>query len=77
MLLFDLLHNLNYMIWIFLIFFAKKSDLSHQFNNGEVDSKHNHGLANPKQNKNKPRPIMIKFVRHNFRRRIFFKRKET
>ena len=47
-------------------FFAKKGDLSHQSNNGEVDNKRNHRLANPKQNKNKPRPI-IKFVRHNFR----------
>ena len=35
-------------------FFAKKGDLSHQSNNGEVDNKRNHRLANPKQNKNKP-----------------------
>ena len=58
-------------------FFATKSDLSYQSNNGEVDNKRNHRLANPKQNKNKPRPIIIKFVRHNFRWRIFFKQKET
>ena len=58
-------------------FFAKMSDLSHQSNNGEVDNKRNHRLANLKQNKNKPRPIIIKFVQHNFRWRIFFKQKET
>ena len=58
-------------------FFAKKSDLSHQSDNGEVDNKRNHRLANPKQNKHEPRPIIIKFVRHNFRWRIFFKQRET
>ena len=58
-------------------FFAKKSDLSHQSNNGEVNNKRNHRLANPKQNKHEPRPIIIKFVRHNFRWRIFFKQRET
>ena len=58
-------------------FFAKRSDLSHQSNNGGIDNKRNHRLANPKENKNKPRPIIIKFERHNFRWRIFFKQKET
>ena len=58
-------------------FFAKKGDLSHQSNNGEVDNKRNHRLANPKQNKNKPILIVMKFLRHNFRWRIFFKQKET
>ena len=58
-------------------FFAKKSDLSHQSNNGEVNNKRNHRLANPKQNKHEPRPIIIKFVRHNFRWRVFFKQRET
>ena len=58
-------------------FFAKKSNLSHQSNDGKVHNKRNHRLANPKQNKNTPRPIVIKFVRHNFRWRIFFKEKET
>ena len=53
-------------------FFAKKGDLSHQSNNGEVDNKRNHRLANPKQNENKPRPIIIKFVRHNFQMKDFF-----
>ena len=57
-------------------FFAKKGDLSHQSNNGEVDNKRNHRLANPKQNKNKPRPIIIKFVRHNFRYSIFLNKKK-
>ena len=75
--LFDLLHSLNYVIWIFLNFFAKKSNLSHQSNNGEVDNKRNHKLANPKQNKNKARPIIIRFVRHNFKWTIFIKQKET
>ena len=58
-------------------FFAKKSDLSHQSNNGEVNNKRNHRLANPKQNKHEPRPIIIKFVRHNFRWRVSFKQRET
>ena len=58
-------------------FFTKKSDLSHQSDNDEVDNKHNHRLANSKQNKNKLGPIIIKFVCHNFRWRIFFKQKET
>ena len=58
-------------------FFAEKSGLSHQSNNGEVENKRNHRLANSKQNKNKPRPIIIKFVWYNFRWRVFFKQKET
>ena len=30
-------------------FFTKKSNLSHQSDNGEVDNKRNHRLANPKK----------------------------
>ena len=30
-------------------FFTKKSNLSHQSGNGEVDNKRNHRLANPKK----------------------------
>ena len=52
-------------------FFAKKSDLSHQSNNSEVDNKRNHALANLKRNKNKSRPIVINFLRDNFKRKIF------
>ena len=51
-------------------FFAKKSDLSHQ-SNSEVDNKRNHALANLKRNKNKSRPIVINFLRDNFKRKIF------
>ena len=57
-------------------FFAKKGDLSHQSNNGEVDNKRSHRLANPKQNKNKFRPIIIKFTRHNFDGGFFLNKKK-
>ena len=56
--------------------FAKKRDLSDQSNNGKVDNKRTHRLENPKQNKNKPRRVIIKFVRHNFRERIFLNKKK-
>ena len=56
--------------------FAKKRDLSDQSNNGKVDNKRTHRLGNPKQNKNKPRPVIIKFVRHNFTGRIFLNKKK-
>ena len=56
--------------------FSKKKDLSDQSNNGEVDNKRTHRLGKPKQNKSKPRPIIIKFVRHNFRWRIFLNKKK-
>ena len=34
-----------------------------------------HRVGKPKQNKKAPRPIIIKFVRYNCRRRIFLNRK--
>ena len=58
-------------------FFTKKSNLSHQSDNGEVDNKRNHRLANPKKKTKKLRPIIIKLLCHNFRWRIFLKQKET
>ena len=47
-------------------FFTKKRGLSDQSNSDEVDNR----LGSPKQNKKKLRPIIIKSVRNNFRRRI-------
>ena len=51
-------------------FFTQKRDLSDEFNNGGVDNKRTHRLENPKQNKNKPRPVTIKFYPQNFRWKI-------
>ena len=36
-----------------------------------------HRVGKPKQNKKTPRPIIIKFVRYNCRRRILYKLKKT
>ena len=52
-------------------FFDKKRGLRDQSNNGKVDNKRTHRLGNPKQNRNKLRSIIIKYLRHNLRRRIF------
>ena len=41
----------------------------------EVDSERTHRVRKPKQNKKTPRPIIIKFVRYNCRRRIFLNKK--
>ena len=41
----------------------------------EDDIEHTHRVGKPKQNKKTPRPIIIKFVRYNCRRRIFFNKK--
>ena len=41
----------------------------------EDDIEHTHRIGKPKQNKKTPRPIIIKFVRYNCRRRIFLNRK--
>ena len=43
----------------------------------EVDIERVYRVEKPYQNKKKPRSIIIKFVRDNCRRRIFFKEKET
>ena len=37
----------------------------------EVDIEHTHRVGKPKQNKNKPRPIIIKFVWYNCRQDFF------
>ena len=41
----------------------------------EVDIYHTHRTGKSKQNKHKPRPIIIEFVRYNSRRRIFLNKK--
>ena len=41
----------------------------------EVDSERTHRVRKPKQNKKTPRPIIIKFVPCNCRRRIFLNEK--
>ena len=40
-----------------------------------VDIERTHRLGKPKQNKKTPRPIIIKFVRYNCRRRVFLNKK--
>lgn len=52
-------------------FSDKKRNLSDQYNNSKTGNKCTHRLGNPKQNRNKLRPIIIKYLRHNLRRRIF------
>ena len=37
----------------------------------EADIERTHRVGKPRQNKKSPRPIIIKFVRYNCRRRIF------
>ena len=46
-------------------FSDKKRNLSDQYNNSKTGNKCTHRLGNPKQNK-KSRPIIVKFVWHNF-----------
>ena len=41
----------------------------------KADIELTHRVGKPKQNKNKPRPIIIKFVRCHCRRRIFLSKK--
>ena len=41
----------------------------------EVEIERTHRVGKPKQNKKTPRPIIIKFVRYNCRRRIFLNKK--
>ena len=46
-------------------FSDKKRNLSDQYNNSKTGNKCTHRLGNPKQKK-QPRPIIVKFVWHNF-----------
>ena len=46
-------------------FSDKKRNLSDQYNNSKTGNKCTRRLGNPKQKK-KPRPIIVKFVWHNF-----------
>ena len=56
-------------------FFAKRSDFSHQSINDEVDNKRIR-LANLKQNKNKPRPILLNLCDTILDRRFFLNKKK-
>ena len=47
-------------------FSDKKRNLSDQYNNSKTGNKCTHRLGNPKPKKKKPRPIIVKFVWHNF-----------